>query len=373
MKQIIKTLLLMLILTISLTSCSIKEEEANYYKIIEMPRDVEYCILTKYTYIEYGKAYIFEEVIQEALKEQKKINARRVFIDEIVLVDNILYIAGEYLTPLSVETKYLIGYFNIDTKEFKILDLLKSIRGITTFIKMNDYLVADYDDGCYIYDLNNDEKVLSIDVKTDCYARAYSNGIVYTEENKIVVYDENLNKYELDVELNLEGYSWSNNPYFPIYGDYVYYNDGNKNRILINYKTLEIKDYDEYQKELFENNKNHNTSEEQELDYGVYDDHIELITKDKTYEFTIEYFRENHSIVTDVETLCSTVVSLNNAFIYNDEFFVEVGNNDSFFGMYTSGRTIPLIFRFNPEDETFSYVGTSAQIYQQVIKMIPLE
>ena len=34
----------MLILTISLTSCSIKKEEANYYKIIEMPRDVEYGI-----------------------------------------------------------------------------------------------------------------------------------------------------------------------------------------------------------------------------------------------------------------------------------------------------------------------------------------
>ncbi len=373
MKKIMKIFLLMLILTISLTSCSIKKEEANYYKIIEMPRDVEYGILTKNSYVEYGKVYIFEEVIKEALKVQKKINSRKVFIEKIVLIDDYLYIAGEYLTPLSLETKYTVGYFNIETKEFEILDLLKSVRGITTFIKMHDYLVADYDDGCYVYDLSNDEKVLSIDVKTDCYARADYNGIVYVEENKIVVYDVKLNKYELDVELSLESYSWSSNPYIPIYGDYVYYYDGNKNHILINYKTLEVKDYDEYRKEVSENNKNHNTNEEQELNYEVYDDYIKLITKDKTYEFTIEYFRENHSIVTDVETLCSTEVFLNNAFIYNGEFFVKVGNNDSFFGMYTSGRTIPLIFRFNLEDETFSYVGTSAQIYQPVIKMIPLE
>ena len=61
------------------------------------------------------------------------------------------------------------------------------------------------------------------------------------------------------------------------------------------------------------------------------------------------------------------------SFIDNNDIFVSIGNNDSFFGFYTPGRTIPLIFRFNPDSEGFSYVGTSGQIYSNVIKMFPLE
>lgn len=361
------TFMIIILLSTSLISCEKKDVEL-YYKIIEMPRDVEYGILTKYSYVAKGELYIFEEVIKDKLKEESIFN-NKADIESTVLIDNRLYIVARCSNSLGSKIKYVYGYFDINTLEFVIVDFFKTKDLNARLWNMNNYVLIECFDSCLVFDINNNQKVLSIELEKEWYFRFEYSAFVYLNNEGFVIYDANLNKYELIANVD------RSSNYYPIYGDYIKYYDTEKNEIFINYKTLEIRDYAEFMESVNENYINSSVGKKEIFNYELYDyeDRVEITYNDVTYEFSNEYFKDKHEIVRNVESLCSTKVYIEYVLYYNDEIFVIIGNDDSFFGFYTPGRTIPLVFRFNIEEENFSYVGSSGQIYSEIIKMVPLE
>ena len=56
-----KILIIIIVIFSTFTFSSCKADEENYYKIIDIPRDIEYGILTSDSYVAEGKFYHFTD------------------------------------------------------------------------------------------------------------------------------------------------------------------------------------------------------------------------------------------------------------------------------------------------------------------------
>ncbi len=374
-----KILIIIIVIFSAFTFSSCKADERNYYKIIEIPRDIEYGILTSDSYVEEGKFYHFSDSIKESLKKDKNIKFSKPDISSLttngrVLIENKFYLAAEYKNRMLGKDKYVFGFFDVNDKKYHILHTFKSNDEKCSLAKIGNYLVLSTEDYYFVFNSINDELIMTIELEKKWVSKMSSSSFMYMTEDEIIIFDSSLHCYEVPVEVNLDDYKSGSNYFFNVIGEtYLRYFDKEHNHVFINYKTLEIEDYGKYIED-FRNNNQSTPSTPQDKNSCLISDNMLYITYNGSeYEYSLEHMRKYYSVIPYVERLCNTKIEFIDAFVDNGEVFVSIGNNESFFGFYTSGRTIPLIFRFNSDTEGFSYVGTSGQIYSNVIKMFPLE
>ena len=374
-----KILIIIIVIFSTFTFSSCKADEENYYKIIEIPRDIEYGILTSDSYVAEGKFYHFTDSIKESLKRDKKVYFSKPDISSLstngrVLIENKFYLAATYKNRMFGKDKYVFGFFDVNDKKYHTLHTFKSNDEKCSLSKIGNYLVLSTEDYYFVFNSSNDELVMTIELDKKWVSKVSYSSFMYLTEDEFVIFDSSLHCYEVPVEVNLDDYKSGSNYFFNVLGDtYLRYFDKEHNHIFINYKTLEVEDYGKYVEEKKNNNQSSNNTIEDNINCSISNDTLYITYNGNEYNYSLEHMRKYYSVIPYVERLCNTKIEFLDAFIDNNDIFVSIGNNDSFFGFYTPGRTIPLIFRFNPDSEGFSYVGTSGQIYSNVIKMFPLE
>ena len=364
MKKIL-ILFVIFLLLITLISC---DTDSKYYEIISMPRDVEYGLLTSTAYTEKGQVYLFEEMIEKEVKKAKWYYLGMVRIRESVLSDdkvfNIIYLGQNVFTEIY---SFAIGYFDVNTKSYNLIKFFETTNYDVIFRKIGDYLVLQHNDAIEVYNPINCQMIKSVTCGENWIPKIGRSSFGYMTSNGFVLYDEYLNEYMHETSINMEDYE----PYkhiFTFTGLIIYYCNENHEYLYYDCLNETYISNEEYYERIDSSNDS-----EQTFTYENYDTILKIQYYEMEYEYTIEEFRNRKEIVRNVETLCETEVYFYSAFEQDSEFFIVIGNQDSFFGLNTPGRTLPLVFRIDFKNDVIEYVGSVGAIYFSGLTMYKLD
>ena len=366
MKKFLMIITLVLLL-LSLSSC----DDAKYFEIIAMPRDVEYATMTGTSYTAKGEVLLFEDLIKNSLKEDKKFTIDFKLEESICNNDKVFIVVRYSNNLITGVYGFAIWYFDGLTQNYDIISYFETLNRDITFKKVGDYVVLGYEYALEVFDSRNATLVNRITCDEEWQYNIGNYSFGYMTKNGFTVYDENLVEYHHKTEIIMSDYE----PYEHIFGFYrhiIYYYDANDE-----YQYYDVKNKKYISKEEYYAYTDSFSSYDDKLQYEIHndkanDDLIKLTYNENEYEYKIEDFRNRKEIIRQVEALCETEVYFYSAFLHNEDVFVIVGNQDSFFGLYTPGRTLPLVFRVDLANDQIDYVGAIGAIYYTILRIYEL-
>lgn len=359
MKKI--TCLLTLLLSIFLmSSCYTKEERDKFNEQMAIPMNSDYILVSNYGYVKDQTPYYFNNICAEYLYEVHLKNDKTDDLDwntTSILFESHIFIRFQYYMEYEYNNSsycYMFAIYNIYTGEFEF-SMLDSSTGYQIGIsKIGNYGVIIYKDSIKCIDISSKSQH-SFDLSNYIIETKSDKGIVLknTVDNNYYFYDCSLTARKLEIETDALVSNIEDN--------YVicYYND-NRQSFVYDLDTNTTMPYSEYN-EI----KNETLPTYDVIDNNEYENTFRFMINGIEHMYTMEELRVTCSEIKQVEEIFNTTVYFRHIDKINNEYYLTIGNNESFFGAYTPGSTLPMVFKIE-DDFTLSYVGFLPNIHDYV-------
>lgn len=373
-KKIIISIML-LICGLLLSSCG-----SDVYKVKELSKlhpGNEYYYVYKNGITKENKNYYFADLLDEALKEEKvKVYHSFRVNPEIAELEEYVYFSYRYYNIIEKEVeKYVTGYIDLNTLNVTFLKYYNNLTPKVSKIGNKAFFIDDKNIYVYI----DKEETKQFNLSDYNFSNAYNDKyLVFIKESN------ELKQYRIiDKELNEKTFSLDKNANITnIEDNCVIY------RINGKYQGFDLESNEELNEAIIneildnvENIKNSGVVNEKRYKYQILssynDENIDkgwVLFRGEDFEkvVSISEVREKVDEVEIVERLYERKLNFKEVFFDNNEIYLSLVYDESFFGFY-NGQTLPIVIKYDINNDTFKYVGFYGAVYYELINVIKVK
>ena len=293
------------------------------------------------------KVYRYDDLINTQIKKDKKRRvSSSIFYNGVYVLGDYVFIAGQY-TNKSENNSYIFCKINYNTLE---ISSISYFTGSGYIVRIKNYILLIKNGEYFIYDRYGE--LVETEINSKDYRKSYNYFISNNEGNRHVIYDFDFARYE--VEIDSCDYTED------LIDSYLLYHDLKGKLKCVNIITNEYYD-EEFAKNIY-NEKKENKVRYYHSDNELKDSSDNVIT-------TLDDLRKINDYIDWVEERFNTTCEITKVLVLDDILYVVVGNDNSFFGMYSGKMTYSLVYEVH-EDGEISYVGCSGSAYAYLLKII---
>ncbi len=293
------------------------------------------------------KVYRYEDLINAQIKKDKKRRvSSSIFYNGVYVLGDYVFIAGKY-TNKSENNSYIFCKINYNTLE---ISSISYFTGSGHIVRIKNYILLIKNGEYFIYDRYGE--LVETEINSKDYRMSYNYFISNNEGNRHVIYDFDFTRYE--VEIDSCDYTED------LIDSYLLYHDLKGKLKCVNIITNEYYD-EEFAKNIYK--------EKKENKVRYYHSETELTDSSDNVITTLDDLRKINDYIDWVEERFNTTCEITKVLVLDDILYVVVGNDNSFFGMYSSQLTYSLVYEVH-EDGEISYVGCSGGVYAYLLKII---